>query len=140
LIGDWFLLRGADLAQAVQHFRKWYVETGTPWLSNRVAMWKPRVSVDPRRISVGDLGFRWGSCGRNGVVYFNWRLLQLPVRLIDYVVVHELTHLVEHNHTREFWRMLDRVLPDWRERKTGMECDWQSFAVFGIHGKSTQVR
>ena len=69
--------------------------------------------------------------GRTGL-YFNWRLLQLPVRLIDYVIVHELAHLLEHNHTLEFWRVLDRVLPDWRERKSMLETGWQAFAAFGI--------
>jgi len=95
-------------------------------------MWQPRVNAFPSSISVGDLGFRWGSCGKNGNVYFNWRLLQLPVGLIHYVVVHELIHLVEHNHTREFWRVLDRVLPDWRDRKAEIESRWQSYAVFGV--------
>ena len=66
---------------------------------------------------MGELGFRWGSCGKNGVIRFNWRLLQLQVRLIDYVIAHELVHLHEHNHSPEFWRILDRVLPDWRQRK-----------------------
>lgn len=130
--GEWFLLRRRDRDDAVQHFRAWYLATGTPWLTNRVANWESRVNAKPSRISVGDLGYNWGSCGKNGVVYFNWRLLQLPVRLIDYIVVHELAHLVEHNHTREFWRVLDRVLPDWRERKAAMESGWQAFAAFQI--------
>ncbi|MGD0461194.1 MAG: M48 family metallopeptidase [Tepidisphaeraceae bacterium] len=48
----------------------------------------------------GSKGYRWGSCGKNGVVYFNWRLLQLPVRLVDYVIVHEPVRLLEHIGTR----------------------------------------
>ncbi|MEI8013178.1 MAG: M48 family metallopeptidase, partial [Candidatus Omnitrophota bacterium] len=51
---------------------------------------------------------------------FNWRLLQLPVFLVDYVIAHELVHLHEHNHTQEFWRILDRVIPDWKERKEAL--------------------
>jgi predicted metal-dependent hydrolase len=66
---------------------------------------------------VRDLGYRWGSCGRNGTLYFNWRVLQLPVSVIDYVVVHELCHLVEPNHGLAFWSALERALPDWRDRK-----------------------
>src|SRR5438105_2666372 len=87
LNGDWFLLRRKDCAAAVHHFRNWYLTSGTPWLTNRVEAWVPRVNAKPSRINVGELGFHWGSCGKKGVVYFNWRLLQLPVRLIDYVVV-----------------------------------------------------
>lgn len=133
--GEWFFLRRADVLDAMKHFRKWYSKTGTPWLAQRVAMWEPRVNVRPARVNVCDLGFRWGSCGKNRVVYFNWRVLQLPIRLIDYVVVHELAHLLEHNHAREFWRILDRTLPDWRERKHTLEFDWQPYSSFGV--KST---
>jgi len=101
-------------------------------MSGQTEVWHPRVGVAPSRVSLGDLGYRWGSCGKNAVVYFNWRLLQLPVRLVDYVIVHELVDLLEHNHTREFWRIMDRVLPDWRDRKTAMESGWQSYVAFGI--------
>jgi predicted metal-dependent hydrolase len=51
------------------------------------------------------------------VVFFNWRLLQLPVRLADYVIAHELSHLIEPYHGSAFWRVLDRSMPDWKERK-----------------------
>ena len=84
----------------------------------------------PAHITVGDLGFRWGSCGKNGAVHFNWRLLQLPVRQVDYVIVHELAHLQERNHTVKYWRILESVLPDWRDRKTELESRWRSYATF----------
>jgi predicted metal-dependent hydrolase len=62
-------------------------------------------------IEVRELGFHWGSCGKNGVLFFHWRLLQLPVRLIDYIIVHELVHLQEPHHSPEFWQAIDRALP-----------------------------
>lgn len=138
--GQWFRLRRRDQSKAPQHFRKWYLDSGMQWLSKRIEMWHPKVGTAPSRINIGDLGYRWGSCGKNGVVHFNWRLLQLPVRLVDYVIVHELVHLLEHNHTREFWRILDCVLPDWRDRKTTMESGWQSYLTFGIaEGRSDAI-
>lgn len=130
--GEWLLLRRAERAEAARHFRGWYLERGTPWLTKRLSTWQPRLNVEPAGFKLGDLGYRWGSCGKTGTVNFNWRLLQLPVRFIDYVVVHELAHLVEHNHTREFWRILDRTLPDWRERRAAIETEWQTFAIFSI--------
>ncbi len=51
------------------------------------------------------------------MAYFNWKLLQLPVRVVDYVFSHELAHLIESHHGPAFWRVLDRSLPDWRERQ-----------------------
>jgi predicted metal-dependent hydrolase len=55
------------------------------------------------------------------VILFNWKLLQLPVRLADYVIVHELIHLVEPNHGSGFWRALEGAMPDWRERKEALD-------------------
>jgi hypothetical protein len=115
--GQWFTLRKMDRQYAPRHFQAWYQETGVEWLNDRIQIWEPKVGMSASKITVSDLGFRWGSCGKNGVLYFNWRLLLLPVFLVDYVIVHELAHLHEHNHTREFWRILGRVLPDWMERK-----------------------
>lgn len=130
--GQWFRLRQADRSEAVRHFRRWYVETGGLWVRRRVAFWQPKVDMAPTRVSVGDLGFRWGSCGKGGVLRFNWRLLQLPVRLVDCVLVHELVHLHERNHTPQFRRIMDRVLPDWREREAELEWGSQVYLAFGI--------
>ena len=59
-----------------------------------------------------DLGFRWASSGKNGVLFFNWKVLQLPVRLVDYIIMHELIHLAEGHHGPEFWKALGRAMPD----------------------------
>jgi predicted metal-dependent hydrolase len=67
---------------------------------------------------VRDLGFRWGSCGKSGTVNFHWATILLPVSLVDYVVVHELAHLMEPNHTPAFWRRVSRALPEYEQRKT----------------------
>ena len=112
-----FLLSEHARSEATDRFRRWYIDTGRKWLVERVALLSRRAGAKPAQVHVRDLGYRWGSCGRNGVVYFNWRALQLPVRLIDYVVVHELAHLVEASHGRAFWQILDRALPQWRDRQ-----------------------
>jgi hypothetical protein len=66
---------------------------------------------------IKELETRWGSCTDAGTITLNTRLVQMPKAQIDYVVVHELCHLVEHNHSPRFYRLLDRLLPDWRERR-----------------------
>jgi predicted metal-dependent hydrolase len=103
-------------SNATDHFRNWYVRNGREWLCGRVGLVGRKVGVASSRLSVRDLGYRWGSCGKNGALHFNWKLLQLPVRLIDYVIAHELAHLLERRHGPAFWRILDRSLPDWRDR------------------------
>lgn len=118
--GQRFSLRRDELPSAAAHFRAWYIATGKEWIARRVALLSKAVGAGPSRVDVSDLGFRWGSCGKNRVILFNWKLLQLPIRLADYVIVHELCHLVELNHNQEFWRTLERGLPDWKERQEAL--------------------
>ncbi|WP_295450013.1 SprT family zinc-dependent metalloprotease [uncultured Thiodictyon sp.] len=113
--GTRFLLR-RDARPADAHFRQWYIDAGKEWLARRIDLLRSRTGPAPTRVLVRDLGYRWGSCGRDGALYINWRVLQLPVRLVDYVLVHELCHLVEPSHNRQFWRSLERALPDWQDR------------------------
>lgn len=111
-----FLLR-RDAVPGDSHFRHWYIANGKRWLQRRVDLLHRRTGPAPSQVVVRDLGYRWASCGRNGILYFNWRALQLPVSVIDYLAVHELCHLVEPNHRPAFWSALERALPDWRDRK-----------------------
>ncbi len=115
--GRYFALRKDARLAAAEHFRRWYIETGSKWVSRQTHLLMRRVGVEPSRVEMRDLGFRWGSCGNSGAVLLNWRLLQLPVRLADYIICHELVHLREPNHGRGFWTLLESVQPDWRERK-----------------------
>jgi predicted metal-dependent hydrolase len=62
--------------------------------------WATRIGVEPKGIEVRDLGFRWGSCGKAGSVNFHWTTILLPAGGVDYVIVHELAHLIEPNHTQ----------------------------------------
>jgi predicted metal-dependent hydrolase len=115
--GEHFLLRKDARAQAEEHFRRWYRINGLPWLERRVHLLVNRVGVTPTNVRVRELGYRWGSCTQRENVYFNWKLLQLPVRLIDYVIVHELAHLRDGNHGPGFWSRVERALPDWASRR-----------------------
>jgi len=69
-------------------------------------------------------------------VFFNWRLFQLPVHLADYVILHELNHLLEPHHGPEFWRALDRSLPDWKERKE--ELSTKAKEIYWCHATMAQ--
>ncbi len=124
------LRRSARPAEA--HFRRWYIATGSDWLKRRVEFISARTSTKPKRIEVRDLGFRWGSCGSNGVLFFNWKLLQLPVRLADYIIAHELTHLGETRHDAKFSRALSRAMPDWERRKESLNSRAKEYLVFGL--------
>ena len=67
---------------------------------------------------------RWGSCGKDQIIRIHWRLIQAPAAAMEYVVAHEVTHLLHRNHGPEFWETLGRTLPDWPERKLMLE-EWE---------------
>jgi predicted metal-dependent hydrolase len=79
----------------------------------------PAIGVSPARIQIRDQRSRWGSCSTRGTLSFNWRLVLAPFDVLDYVVVHELCHLREPNHSSRFWRLVERHRPDWRTQR-----DW----------------
>jgi hypothetical protein len=126
--GREFRLSPQAIPAAASHFRTWFIGTGHVWVRERVIGLSRKVGRSPVRVDVRDLGYRWGSCGRNGVLYVNWRTIQLPVRLVDYVLVHELSHLIEPTHGPEFWKVVDRAMPDWRNRRE--ELDRKASEVF----------
>jgi hypothetical protein len=132
LDGNHFWLAEDARSEAEVHFRRWYIYTGRAWLRERTTALARKTGTAASRIEVRELGFHWGSCGKNGVLFFNWRLLQLPVRLIDYIIVHELVHLQEPHHSPEFWQAIDRALPTWRQLKDTLRSAGGRFLVFGM--------
>src|SRR6266540_654271 len=112
----WFELLRSERDRGEGHFIDWYVAHGTPWLTRRVSLWAPRVGVEPGPVRVQDLGYRWGSCGERAL-NFHWRTLQLPPRILDYVVLHELIHVLEPRHDSAFWQKAERAMPDYAARK-----------------------
>ncbi len=79
----------------------------------------PEIGVAPARIQIRDQRSRWGSCSTSGTLSFNWRLVLAPFDVLDYVVVHELCHLREPNHSRRFWSLVEGRRPEWRAQR-----DW----------------
>ena len=130
--GEVFYLARKHRNDAEALFQKWFTHEGMVWLHQRVSYWAPRVGATPAKIVVGNLGFRWGSCSRGGRLNFNWRILQLPVALADYVIVHEMIHLRERNHGPEFWKMFGRVMPDYRVREERLRRNVGEFLIFDI--------
>jgi len=86
-------------------------------LTEKTDYYKCLLGVDYQRIRIGDQRTRWGSCSTRGTISYNWHLILMPDRIMDYVVVHELCHLLEMNHSERFWRRVEAVLPDYENRK-----------------------
>jgi predicted metal-dependent hydrolase len=108
--------RGGTQA-ARKAFEQFYADKCHQRFTDRVAYFAPKVGVEVAAIRVKDMGYRWASCGRSGTLNVHWKCMMAPARIIDYIAVHELCHFHHHNHTDAFWNEVDKVLPDWRERK-----------------------
>lgn len=87
-------------------------------LTNRLSVYAERMGVTPSAVKINGAKTRWGSCSAKKNINFSWRLILADDEVIDYVIVHELAHLAEMNHSAWFWAVVENVLPDYRERKS----------------------
>lgn len=102
---------------AKKAFEAYYIEKGLQRISERVKYYAPKVGVTASSIKVKDMGFRWASCSASGALNFHWKCMLAPAKIIDYIIVHELCHMHYRNHSEAFWNEVDKVIPDYRERK-----------------------
>ena len=93
----------------------WYLEHAEKRLIEKTQRWEKIIGVDVNTIKVRDYKSRWGSCSVQGDITYNWRIIQAPHNIIDYVVIHELCHRLEHNHSKKFWKQVEKHHPTWRE-------------------------
>ncbi len=102
---------------------EWYRGEALTCFEQRVGCYAGALDVRLRGLRLSQAKTRWGSCGPDGRVALNWRLIQMPLTLVDYVVVHELAHLREMNHSPRFWRVVENILPDYAERRAALRHD-----------------
>jgi predicted metal-dependent hydrolase len=95
----------------------WLRQRALACFVDRAAYFSELLAVRPSEIRLSAARSRWGSCHPGGRVLLNWRLVQCPLRLVDYVVAHELAHLLHMNHSERFWRTVGVAVPDYAERR-----------------------
>ena len=86
-------------------------------LRERVEYYASEMGVTYNRIFIKEQKTRWGSCSSSGNLNFNWKLILIDEELLDYVVVHELAHRKQMNHSQQFWQEVEKILPDYKERR-----------------------
>ncbi|HPP34564.1 MAG TPA: SprT family zinc-dependent metalloprotease [Ignavibacteriales bacterium] len=100
---------------AKQLFVNWYKEKAYEKISERAEWYARQRGFVINNINITDANIRWGSCSPKGNLNFSWRLIMAPLSVIDYVVVHELAHLEQRNHSKAFWSIVKMLLPDYEK-------------------------
>lgn len=107
-----------DLPQALQRYLQHAARQHFP---DCVDYWSEQMKLRPQRMQLSSARGRWGSCTAAGVVRLSWRLMQVPPSVLDYVIIHELAHLAELNHSERFWAVVSRYCADWKVQRNWLK-------------------
>ncbi|MDP7280915.1 MAG: SprT family zinc-dependent metalloprotease [Candidatus Poribacteria bacterium] len=102
-----------------QRLRDWYLHRAIDKLEQKSIKYSEQMGVQPTQIKVKEYKSRWGSCNSRGEISYNWKIIMTPHRIVDYLVVHELSHLIHHNHSKQYWNQVRSIVPDYQDRR-----DW----------------
>jgi predicted metal-dependent hydrolase len=97
--------------------KRWYVEEAGKEIKTRCMWFSMTTGYAPSSVRITDACGRWGSCTYRGGLNFSWRLIQTPLEIVDYVIVHELVHIRQHDHSKKFWAMVKEIMPDYERRR-----------------------
>ena len=112
--GRFFLLK-SEKENAKKHFIKFYKENGIVKIEKRVKEFKQKIGTSPGKVRIVDLQNRWASCTPEGHLNFHWKCIMAPYSVLNYIIVHELVHLIYKNHTQKFWNGVDKILPKYQD-------------------------
>jgi predicted metal-dependent hydrolase len=116
-----FFIPAIQEGKRLEALRKWYIGRAREKIIPRVKVHTRQLGVDVAGIRIVDNRYRWGSCTVKNNVGFNWRLIKAPMFVIDYVIVHELAHLIEANHTPRFWNIVRAQSPTMDKAKAWLK-------------------
>ncbi|MDD5376842.1 MAG: SprT family zinc-dependent metalloprotease [Candidatus Gracilibacteria bacterium] len=108
---------------------RWYRKQAQIYLSERVYHFSGKHELKHRKIRITSAVTRWGSCNGHNDLNFPWRLLMAPKEIIDYVVVHELSHTVHKNHSKYFWNLVESIIPDWKAHRRYLKEEGWRYAL-----------
>jgi predicted metal-dependent hydrolase len=111
-----FVIARDSQTRAKQLLIDWYKKRAREKITERVEWYSRVLGSKYRTVNITAAKKRWGSCSANGNLNFSWRLIMAPLLIVDYVVVHELVHLEEKNHSKRFWNRIRTMFPDYKDR------------------------
>lgn len=119
-----------DSAFVMDCIETWYKKNARNIITMRVDQYAKVMGVTYGRISIRSQKSRWGSCSSSGNLNFNWHLIMMPSKILDYVVIHELAHRIEMNHSKKFWEIVSKVCPEYKQRKLWLKENGLSYELF----------
>ncbi|PLX71116.1 MAG: hypothetical protein C0602_02415 [Denitrovibrio sp.] len=112
-----FLMKEEYMRKALDEF---YREKAKEHLVKLTEYWAEKMGLSYNKITFKKAAKRWGSCSSKGNIMFNYEAVKLPVECVEYLAVHELSHLIHHNHSKIFWKLVEKNLPDYKDIKKKM--------------------
>ncbi len=128
-LGDYLFFPAKYLSKARAKMIEWYKQGAREEIARRAILLSRLTGWNFKSISITSAQTRWGSCGAQGSINFTWKLIMAPLGVIDYVVVHELAHTVEQNHSARFWSKVAAVLPDYKIRQKWLKDNKVNFKI-----------
>lgn len=130
---------GLEGQEAEEEIRKklfqWYRKQAEEVLGGRIFHFSKQVGAEPKTIAVRAHRRVWGNCDFNTkTIHLNWQIILAPMSVIDYIVVHELCHLLVPNHSKKFWKTVENVLPDYKDRKRWLRDNWADMVLPEVGG------
>ena len=107
-----------DKLTLLRHAQNWYISLSKDILKNRVEYFADLMQLNYNKVIIMDNKRRWGACTSVSTLKFNYRICMLPHKLIDYIIIHELAHLIEFNHSPQFYKVVESVMPEYKKQRT----------------------
>ena len=108
--------------------KKFYI-TSCKAIVERIKIYQEQLKVKPKVIEIIESKAKWGSCSSDKKLTFNYRLAMAPIEVIDYVIIHELCHILHMNHDRSFWRRVGSIMPDYKEKEAYLDRHGHSMSL-----------
>jgi len=112
ILDDHFKIAKSALKDAELVFQNWYRQQAKQWIVERVKHLAELHQLHYDKVKITSARTRWGSCSSRNTLSFSWRLMLTAPEVIEYVIIHELAHAVHHNHSKRFWNLVEKLLPD----------------------------
>ena len=118
---SWNGMTEEDIQSYFTHLQKYYRREAEKLISDRIRIWSEQMQLFPKAVRFRNQKTRWGSCSSRGSIQINWRLIAAPITVIDYILIHELSHLKHMNHSEDFWNLVRHHCPSFEDSEKWLE-------------------